>query len=141
MVRNTPLLPFVEHIDKWKTKKMNEPWSKPDAQKEIVPLNADLWPNGKKVEDWMADYMGKIIVPPSDKETWYNIYENDKTIPNGTVVRKTKLKKMSDEEVEKYCSNYQVVAEGQESWRKNTSDSYIDPGPRTPAEDGDDIPF
>lgn len=141
MVRNTPLLPFLEHIDKWNSKKMNEPWSKPDVKKEIVPLNADLWPNGKKVEDWMADYMGKIIVPPSDKETWYNIYENDKTIPNGTVVRKTKLKKMSDEEVAKYCSSYEVVAEGQESWRKNTSDSHIDPGPRTSAEDGDDIPF
>jgi hypothetical protein len=69
------------------------------------------------------------------------MYVNSKTIPNGTVLQKVKLKLMSDSEVAQYCSDYEVVQEGQESWRKDYSDSHVDAGPRTPAEKGDDIPF
>ena len=135
MYHKSPLDPWVEFLNNWETKHMNE------QKKEIVPLNSDCWPNGKKTEDWMADYMGKIIVPPNQKDTWYNVYVNSKTIPNGTELKKIKLKPMTDVEVEKYCADFEVVQEGQESWWKNYPDSYVDSGPRTPAEKGDDIPF
>ena len=82
MYHKSPLDPWVEFLNNWETKHMNE------QKKEIVPLNSDCWPNGKKTEDWMADYMGKIIVPPTQKDTWYNVYVNSKTIPNGTELKK-----------------------------------------------------
>ena len=127
--------PWLQLLDKMDNERMN------DTKKEIVPLNADCWPNGKKLETWQADYMGKLVVPPSQKEQWYNVYVNEKTIPNGTRLQKIKLKVMSDSDVEQYCGDYAVVEEGKESWRNKYPDSNIPTGPRTVAEKGDDIPF
>ena len=105
------------------------------ADKYVTENKSGLWTNDRKTDDWMDDFGGKIYVA---KSGWHWIGAKEQEGDNKPALQ-VELRPMTDDQTEKYCSDYSVLtkAQAKEKWSKQEEE----PAPTKKTESDDDLPF
>ena len=104
------------------------------AEKTYITENkAGLWNNDRKTDDWMDDFNGKIYIA---KAGWHWVGAKEQEGDNKPALQ-VELRPMTDDQTEKYCSDYSVLtkAQAKEKWSKE------EPAATKKTEPEDDLPF
>ena len=107
------------------------------SEKFVVENEAGHYPNDNKTEDWQDDFRGKVYISETGWY-WAGIKKNEGGNNRPPLV--AKLRKMTQEMVQKYCHDIKVLTKEQAKEKFSKADSGSSRR-RGDSEIDDDIPF